>query len=194
MARPGQIMSHPKTGERVMFGRTAAETGGRFCELELFAMPGTKPAAAHIHPDQLERFTIHSGRVRVRLGRAERDHGAGETIVIPPGTPHTWTAVGDEELHLTVTIEPALNAECFFEDFFTLAETGKTNRAGVPTPLRFAVLLADNPGFLYLEKPPVRVQKAMIRALAPLGRALGYGRRRAAAQCRRFASRRVAPA
>ena len=83
-------------------------------------------------------------------------------------------------MHLTVRIEPALNAERFFEDFFTLAETGKTTRAGMPTPLRLAVLLADNPGFLYLEKPPVRVQKAMIRALAPVGRALGYGRRRAA--------------
>jgi hypothetical protein len=58
-----------------------------------------------------------------------------------------------------------------------VAENGKTNRAGVPTPLRFAVLQAENPGFLYLEKLPVRVQKAAIRALAPLGRALGYGRR-----------------
>ena len=125
MALRGQTMSHPKTGERVTFGSTAAETGGRFCELELFAEPETKPAAAHIHPDQAERFTIHSGRVRVRLGGAEHDHGAGETVVIPPGTPHTWTAIGDEELHLTVRIEPALNAEGFFEDFFTLAETGK---------------------------------------------------------------------
>ncbi|MBN1529964.1 MAG: cupin domain-containing protein [Thermoleophilaceae bacterium] len=170
-------MSHPKTGERVTFVRTSDETGGRFCELELIALPGTRPAAAHIHPEQLERFTIHSGRVRVRLGRGESDHGAGETVVVEPGTPHTWTAVGHEELHLTARIEPALNAERFFEDFFALAEAGKTNRAGVPTPLHLAVLLADNPGFLYLEKPPLRVQKAMVRALAPLGRALGYGRR-----------------
>ena len=180
MALRGQAMSHPKTGERVTFGVTSAETGGRYCEMELFATPGTKPAAAHVHPDQVERFTIHSGRVRVRLGREEHDHDASDTVVIPRGTPHTWTAIGDEELHLTVRIEPALNAERFFEDFFALAATGKTNRAGVPTPLRFAVLQADNPGFLYLEKPPVRVQKAMIHALAPLGRALGYGRRRAA--------------
>ena len=97
MALRGQAMSHPKTGERVTFGRTAAETDGRFCEVELVATPGTKPAAAHIHPDQVERFTIRSGRVRVRLARGERDHSAGETVVIPPGTPHTWTAVGDEE-------------------------------------------------------------------------------------------------
>ena len=177
MALPGQAMSHPKTGERVTFVRTADETDGRFCEMELYARPGTKPAAAHIHPHQVERFTIHSGRVRVRLGREESVHDAGETVVIPAGTFHTWTAVGDEELHLTARIEPALNAEHFFEDFFTLAEAGKTNRAGVPTPLRMAVLLGDNPGFLYLEKPPVPVQKAMVRALAPLGRALGYGRR-----------------
>ena len=166
-------MSHPKTGERVTFSRTADETGGRFCELEMFATPGTKPAAAHIHPHQVERFTIHSGRVRVRLGRGESDHGAGETVVIAPGTPHTWTAVGDEELHLTARIEPALNAERFFEDFFALAEAGKTNRAGVPTPLRLAVLLADNPASSTWRNLPVRVQKAMVRALAPLGRALG---------------------
>ena len=173
MAFRGQVMSHPKTGERVTFSRTADETGGRFCELEMFAAPGTKPAAAHIHPDQVERFTVHSGRVRVRRGRGESDHGAGETVVIPPGTPHTWTAIGEEELHLTARIEPARNAERFFEDFFALAEAGKTNGAGVPTPLRLAVLLADNPGFLFLEKPPVRVQKVLVRALAPLGRALG---------------------
>jgi quercetin dioxygenase-like cupin family protein len=188
MAVRGQTMSHPQTGERVTFGRTAAETGGRFCELELFATPGTAPAAAHVHPSQRERFTIRAGSVRVRLGRDERDHGAGEEVVIPPGTPHTWTAVGEEELHLTVTIDPALNAEGFFEDFFALAEAGKTNHAGVPTPLRLAVLLADNAGFLYLEKPPVRVQKLLIALLAPLGRALGYGRRRAASAAPRVAA------
>src|SRR5262245_61625237 len=122
MARPGQTLSHPKTGERATFLRTTADTGGELCELELTAAPGTKPAAAHIHPTQTERFTVHAGRVRVRLGRDQREHSAGETVVIPPGTPHTWAAVGDEQLRLTATIEPALNAENFFEDFFALAE------------------------------------------------------------------------
>ena len=180
MAVRGQTMRHPRTGERVTFSRTAAETDGRFVEFDVYGPPGTAPAAPHVHPSQLERFTVHAGNVRVRLGREESDHGPGATVVIPPGTPHSWAAVGDDEMHLTVTVEPALNAESFFEDFFALAETGRTNRAGVPTPLRLAVLLADNAGFLYLERPPIRVQRLLIAVLAPLGRALGYGRRQAA--------------
>jgi quercetin dioxygenase-like cupin family protein len=179
MAVRGQTMSHPKTGERVTFGRTAAETGGRFCELELVATPGGAPAAAHVHPEQVERFQIHSGAMRLRLGRAQRELGPGETAVIPAGTPHTWLAIGADDLHLTATFEPAGNAESFVEDFFGLAEAGKTLRGGVPTPLRMAVLLADNAPFLYLDKPSVRAQRALIALLAPIGRALGHGRRAA---------------
>jgi hypothetical protein len=58
---------------------------------------------------------------------------------------------------------------------FSLARAGKTNRKGMPNPLRLAVIAQAHFDTVRLPFPPVWVQRAGLALGAPLGRLLGYG-------------------
>ena len=72
-------------------------------------------AAEHVHPYQEERFEVQSGTACFRMRGQERDVGAGETIVVPAGTPQIWWNAGEEEARLIVKFRPALRTETCFE-------------------------------------------------------------------------------
>jgi hypothetical protein len=57
---------------------------------------------------------------------------------------------------------------------FVLAEDGKTNRKGMPNPLRLAVIARAHFDTVRLPQPPAWLQKAGLALGAPLGLALGY--------------------
>ena len=68
-----------------------------------------------------------------------------------------------------------MNTETFFETLYGLARDGETDKNGIPNLLQQAVTLTGiNKGEIYLASPPVPVQKALMAALAPVGRLLGY--------------------
>ncbi len=56
MAEAGQEIHNPRQRERIVFRRTAGETGGRLLRLEMFASPGGAAPPEHLHPRQEERF------------------------------------------------------------------------------------------------------------------------------------------
>ena len=170
MAIAGQTICNPQTGERITFRRTAADTNGAFLELGFFVAPGGTPAAEHVHPRQAEHFAVRAGLLRLTIGDDERTIGAGDSATVPPGTPHVWHAAGCDELHMTLTFLPALTAERYFEQFFALAAVGRTKPDGTMRLLDAAVVLHENRDVFYLPKPPVAVQTALFRLLAPLGR------------------------
>jgi mannose-6-phosphate isomerase-like protein (cupin superfamily) len=172
MAVQGQTIANPQTGEQITFRRISEE----LLELDFLVAPGGAPAARHVHPEQVERFAVHSGSLGISIGANELSVGPGESVTVPPGTPHIWYAAGEEELRMTLTFEPALTAAQFFEQFFALANAGRTKPDGTMRLLDAAVVLDANRDFLYVPKPQVAVQKALFRLLAPLGRLLGRGR------------------
>jgi hypothetical protein len=57
---------------------------------------------------------------------------------------------------------------------FSLAADGKTNRKGMPNPLRLAVIAAANFDTVRLPFPPAWVQRLGLAMGSPLGRLLGY--------------------
>jgi hypothetical protein len=57
---------------------------------------------------------------------------------------------------------------------FALAADGKTNRKGMPSPLRLAVIARHHFDDVRLPFPPALVQRAGLAVGAPLGRMLGY--------------------
>ena len=58
---------------------------------------------------------------------------------------------------------------------FALAADGKTNRKGMPNPLRLAVIANAHFDTVRLPFPPAALQKLGLVLGAPLGRLLGYG-------------------
>ena len=173
MPSSGQTIHNPITGESITFVRTSRETEGKLVELAFSVTPGGAPPAPHLHPRQSETFAIHEGRCRVTVNGREHELTAGQGMTVPPGVSHTWTAVS--ELRMTVTLEPAQRADEFFEDLFALANAGYVNAKGLPTPLHFAVLLDEYRDLVYLAAAPVALQKATMGILAKIGRTIGKG-------------------
>jgi quercetin dioxygenase-like cupin family protein len=174
MARTGDELRHPVTGERIIWRKVAADTGGALLQADLFALPQASPAAAHVHSRQEERFEVLAGSLRLRIDGTESTLGPGDVAVVPPGTPHTWWNVGNEEAHVLADIRPALRTEMFFETLFGLAADGKTDRRGLPTPLQLAALITEFSDEVHLARPPILVQRLLFVPLALIGRLAGY--------------------
>ena len=174
MARAGDAIEHPVTGERVVWRRVSEDTDGDLLELDLFAKPGGFVAAAHVHPHQEERFEVVTGTLALRVGDEERTLRAGDVAVVPPGTPHAWWNAGADQVRIRGEIRPELRTENFFETFFGLARDGKTNRKGLPNLLQLAVLMRAYEDEMRLAKPPFAIQRMLFAPLAIIGRALGY--------------------
>ena len=52
-------------------------------------------APLHTHEDD-ELIVVLSGTLRVRIGDESHEVGAEHTVVVPPGAPHGFEAIGDE--------------------------------------------------------------------------------------------------
>jgi mannose-6-phosphate isomerase-like protein (cupin superfamily) len=69
--------------------------------------PGTHPgrpiAPMHVHRSDDEAWFVLTGRLGFRVGDEEREVGAGESILVPRGTPHAyWNATSEPSRYLLV--------------------------------------------------------------------------------------------
>ena len=174
MIRKGDILENPVTGERLIFHRTSRETNGEAVLVETIVRPDGFVAAAHVHPSQSERFEVLEGLLRLRIGGSEVLAGPGDVATVSPGTPHRFWNAGETDVRFLCEVRPALAFESLIETMFTLAAEGRTNRRGMPNPLRLAVVARAHFDTVRLPFPPVAVQRAALAVGAPLGRALGY--------------------
>src|SRR2546430_12531334 len=161
MAKSGDILEHPVTGERLVWRKVARDTGGELLQADLYVAPGGFVAAEHVHPMQEERFEVLAGVLRLHIDGKEKTMRTGEIEVVPAGRPHVWWNGGQEELHVLGEFRPALRTEMFFETYFGWAKDGKTNRKGLPNPLRLAVLVDAYQDELRLARPPFAIQRAL---------------------------------
>ncbi|MEA2474794.1 MAG: hypothetical protein QOE06_2709 [Thermoleophilaceae bacterium] len=124
MVRAGDAVENPATGERIVFGRTAADTGGELLEMENIWTRADHRTAPHIHPGMEETWEVLSGRAGFRIGEDEHVAGPGESVVAPPGVPHhAWNESGGET-RLRITMRPALRWEDFVVRLFADPASG----------------------------------------------------------------------
>jgi mannose-6-phosphate isomerase-like protein (cupin superfamily) len=118
MARAGETVENPATGERVTFVRTAADTGGELLELELVWTHEGERAREHVHPEMEERYEVLSGSAAFRIAGEERIAGPGEVVTVPASTAHLAWNPTTEPVRLKVEFRPALRWEEFVERLF----------------------------------------------------------------------------
>ena len=174
MIRAGDTIENPVTGERIVFRKTSRDTGGQAVVIETFVQPDGFVAAAHVHPSQEERFEVLKGSVGFRIGREKLVAGPGQRITVPAGTPHKFWNAGDTEAHFVCEVRPALQFESLLETMFALAVDGKTNKKGMPNPLRLAVIANAHFDTVRLPFPPAILQRIGLALGSPAGRLLGY--------------------
>ena len=171
----GDVIENPVTGERMLFLETSADTNGEYVLVEVTVQPNGFVAAAHVHPYQSERFEIESGTVGFKLDGEEIVAGPGETVVVPAGSSHKFWNAGETEAVFVTEVRPALQFERLLETMFALANDGKTNKKGMPNPLRLAPIAKHHFDDVRLPVIPQWMQKLGLVMGAPVGRLLGYG-------------------
>jgi quercetin dioxygenase-like cupin family protein len=174
MIRTGTVIENPVTGERIVFRKTSRDTGGQAVVIETFVQPHGFVAAAHVHPSQEERFEVLRGTVGFKIGGEKIVAGPGTRVTVPAGTPHKFWNAGDTEAQFVCEVRPALQFESLLETMFALAADGKTNRKGMPNPLRLAVIAHAHFDTVRLPFPPAILQRMGLALGAPAGRLLGY--------------------
>ena len=174
MIQAGDSIVNPVTGERLVFRQTTRETGGEAVVVETYLQPNAFVAAAHVHASQEERFQVLRGSVGFKIGRRKLVAGPGQRVTVPAGTPHRFWNAGDDVAQFVCEIRPALQFESLIETMFGLAADGKTNRKGMPNPLRLAVIARAHFDTVQLPIVPSVLQRLALAMGAPLGKALGY--------------------
>jgi quercetin dioxygenase-like cupin family protein len=174
MIRKGDVIENSVTGERLLFLETSRETGGEYVLVECTVQPNGFVAAAHVHPYQTERFEIEQGTIKFKLDGKEIVAEAGDTVVVPAGASHKFWNAGETEAVFVTEVRPALQFERLIETMFSLAIDGKTNKKGMPNPLRLAVIANAHFDDVRLPFPPAWMQKMGLVMGAPMGKLLGF--------------------
>jgi quercetin dioxygenase-like cupin family protein len=177
MAFSGEVLVNPISGERFTFRRTAADTNGELLAFDLELSPGGRVPGAHVHPVQEERFEVVTGSLQFRRGPRIITAGAGDSVVILPGTVHGFKNAGNVPIHVRVEVRPALRMEELLETTVALAREGRTTAAGLPHPLDLALFMREFEAEVRAPFAPAPAVRAVMAPLAWLARRRGLDSR-----------------
>ena len=167
-------MEHPVVdpvfGMRSRFWRERDDEGQEVQHIETVLADGGG-VTPHIHPAMEERFTVLAGRMEFLSGRRWIDAGAGETVVVPPGTRHAFRNRSGAEATFRCEARPPSTLQAFLEDVAGLSRAGKLTRIGLPKPgglLEAAVLIDRYQDMVTLlfPAPPEPLQRLLFGPLA----------------------------
>src|ERR1051326_1740142 len=172
MAKVGQSLDDG--AQKMDFLDVAESTGGELVRCRVRVQPGRPGPPEHLHPKLQERFQVERGRIGYILGSQRLEAKAGETVVVPQGTNHTFWNAGDDELYVVSDVRPALRFEDFAETIHVLIRDGHLPAGGRgANRLRVAVVAsADRREWRLTKLSPPAV--ALLPALAFIGRLAGY--------------------
>jgi mannose-6-phosphate isomerase-like protein (cupin superfamily) len=88
-----------------------AWTAARNQSLAEATVPPGRETFEHLHRTSEEIYHFTAGSGRMRLGTEEREVGAGDCVVIPPGTPHKLWNAGPDPLVLLCACAPPYSDE-----------------------------------------------------------------------------------
>mmetsp|Transcript_27127 Transcript_27127/g.59247 ORF Transcript_27127/g.59247 Transcript_27127/m.59247 type:complete len:228 (-) Transcript_27127:1485-2168(-) len=170
-----------KTGTHNKFKivERSEDTGGKYTIVEEVVrpgMPGFTPGKIgspppHIHPAQKETFTVISGGFGAFMDGQNVTAGPGQSIVVPPGAVHYFYSTDpSQDLHLSIRLEPALDADKFFEQFAGLGRDYGAVSAIPPLQL-ISLMAAYGLDLAFMPAPVWKVVKVVVPPLAQL---LGY--------------------
>ncbi|MGZ4276078.1 MAG: cupin domain-containing protein [Solirubrobacteraceae bacterium] len=174
MPRQAREIANPRTGQRMRFLLTAADTNGALLRIETRNPPNAIAEPMHVHPRQETRCELLSGTLQFVVGGHQRRLAPGDTIAIPAGTPHRFWNDSDTDAVAIQEARPALRLAEFFETDFQLAAEGQLDEHGRPSLLHSAILGPEFADEIRLVNPPWPIQCVVYTLLAPIARLRGY--------------------
>lgn len=174
MAKKGQILKNPQSGDTYEFLETAKETNGERVTIKVTLKTKGPLVPDHMHLLQDESFEIVAGKLTILSAGKTTILSPGDKIAFPKNSPHNH--YNDDDKTDTVfiqTLSPALDFEYLLETIVGLSADGKmpNGKAGLVQEL---VILKYIDSKSFLTKIPLGVQKLLMNTVAPVGRLLGY--------------------
>lgn len=172
--RISPIFSQPITGEWIFALILSRDTHGEFERGVVIFRPGNSGPPEHIHPSYDEHFDIVQGEYIFKIDGKERSAGAGEQLVVKKGTPHTFRCVGDALGVVIGETRPAARIGEVISTLFGMAHEGALKPQGKPKLMQAMVIGSEYADDTVFTNPPPGIAIPMAKALAPIGRLLGY--------------------
>ena len=144
--------------------------------LELVLEPHAPGPPEHIHTDFPEKFIVAEGTLTLMVGGEKKLLCAGETFLVPPGTPHKPFNESDAPVIVKGPFVTEYAIPEQFSVFLTQAygffdESESHNRP----PKALLQMSRFSPKYdSWLAGPPVFLQKALYFTIAPTARLAGY--------------------
>jgi quercetin dioxygenase-like cupin family protein len=162
------------TKETYAFLDRAADTAGEVLRLRWSGRAGGR-VGEHIHPLQEERFEVVDGVLTVSIEGRGLTCAKGEAITVPPGKRHSFANRTSAPVTAILEIRPALRMEEVFESLAAFAREGRAGPDGLPrNPLLLGVFAHEFKDEIRGVRPPYALQRALLPALAALGRWRGH--------------------
>ncbi|PAP97619.1 MAG: cupin domain-containing protein [Mesorhizobium sp.] len=183
MSRCGDVYENKVTGEYAVILRGTEDRGEGPGIVYLTARPGAAVVGEHFHPNMIERFTVFSGRLNACIAGKTFSLGPGQSATAEAGVAHDWwNSSKTDEAQILIEIERAHGAdhidpnrfELLIGMLFGLANAGKVDNKGRPSPLQAAVIAREFADVIVFTRPPPAVQRVALGILAPLANLLGY--------------------
>lgn len=158
MKQPRKVIVNPVFKDRLTILKSSEETAGLYSVHELEVAPGGGNML-HIHKGFTETFTAVKGVLGVQYNDRKMRLKPGESISVPPGTPHHFFNDTGNPIICNVKFTPGHSGfEKGIAILYGLAGDGKTNAKGFPKSivhLALIVNLTDSrpTGFLGLLTP-----------------------------------------
>lgn len=135
-----RVLHNPRTGETIALLTTSQETNGELFRMGYTMAPKAAIADYHCHPYQEMVVSVQSGTLTCTIDGVDKKISAGESVTIPAGVFHFQRNDTDHGVEAIEEYRPAMHMQEFFEVLVGWANDGKTNREGMPSTLRSAVL------------------------------------------------------
>jgi quercetin dioxygenase-like cupin family protein len=172
--KSGDKIENKRTGQRMIFLKTAQDTNGDLLQIECFSPPTEMREPEHIHPFQENSFRVISGVLHFKIDGKITVAGPEDEISVPAGIPHHFWNEGDETAHYIQEFRPALQIEDLFQTFFSLSRDGKLSKTGVPNIFRTSLIMLHHANELRILKPAWTIQKKVFIFFAILAKVLGF--------------------
>src|SRR4051812_19155542 len=163
MAKPGDVIEVPQLNLRFEFRETAETTGGQYSEFDAVGNPRGFIRAMHVHVGQTEVHTVIEGVLKIKMQGKLHVLRAGDSLTIPPDTPHYQRAGSDQPGRVRIRISPSNGIEGFLE------RLGQMDyRAGFPKPVDGARFIREFGANGHAAFPPLKVQQRFAAAVLAL--------------------------
>ena len=172
--RVSPLISQPITGEWAFALVLSSQTHGEYERGVGIFPPGNTGPPEHFHPSYDEHFMVLLGEFIFKIGGRVRRSRAGEKLVIPKGTPHSFRCVGDRHGVLIVETRPAARIGEVITALFGMAQEGALTSKGRPKFMQAMVIASEYADDTVFTHPPPQIAISISKALAPIARMIGY--------------------